>query len=117
MWQGASGSVLALSPFFFEVQLVLRSQRCSGVAQDGTNCSAQLTGVALQRERSSAVQEERQGIKWFLYQNLLQPRRKLFSALSPKFEKSVVCRRKKDLEGKLWMCGEQMWGWMLPPDL
>lgn len=85
--------------------------------QDGRSCSVQLIGETLQRESSSAVRKEREGIKWFLYQNHVQSTL-LFSLLSLKFEKPVVWRReKKDLEGKLWVCGEQMWGWMLPPDL
>lgn len=78
------------------------------VVENGVSCSVQLTGVALQRESSPAVHKEREGIKWFLHQNHLQSTL-LFSLLSPKFEKPVVWRREKtDLEGKLWMCGEQM---------
>jgi len=79
-------------------------------------CSAQLAGAALQRERSSAGQEETEGVEWFLCQNLLQAAL-LFSLLSPKFEKSVVWREKRHLEGRLWLGGEQMWGWTLPPGL
>lgn len=121
MWQGASSFVLALSPFFFEVRLVIRKLLvlvtevqwgCAG--WEKLLCPAYWSG-SMKREVLSCPGGEG-GYQMFLYQNLLQST-VLFSLLSPKFEKSVVWSGKKVLEGKIWMCGEQMWGWMLPPDL
>lgn len=98
MWQDASGSVLALSPVFFGVQVVIRKllvvvteAQWGHAGWEELLCPAYWS--ALQRERSLAVQEEREGIKWFLYQNLLQSTL-FFSLLSLQFEKPVVWRGK-----------------------
>lgn len=114
--------VLALGPFSFKVHLVIRKwlvwvtdSQWGRAGWEKLLCPVYWDGSS-KGEGSSAVQEEREHIGWFLDQNLHQST-PLFTPLCPKFEKPVVWRGKKG-SGRQTSC---VWGadvgWMLPPDL